>query len=213
MPSGSATNEIGSLSGACTVRSDFGNGLRYMRILQSVDTVWSGVFSADDRLSSLIVAPGSDGRVGTLTLSGTQVQTNDLHVASGGSARLTGKWIGDVTSDGSFGGTGEIVGDVAFCDGATLRVEDPSDLLFANGTLTVSGKVTVRFASEEDYNSSNGKNIVRALGGVLLSGAEFSVMVAGETLPSGRARILQVGDGLQLKGRTFKKQPFRVIIR
>lgn len=207
------TNVVGSLTGSCNLLSNYGQDDRVVKIVQSVDTTWSGIFANSDRVSSMLVSPGSDGRVGTLTLSGSQTHTNGLYVASGGSARLTGKWIGDVTSDGSFGGTGEIVGDVAFCDGATLRVEDPSDLLFANGTLTVSGKVTVRFASEEDYNSSNGKNIVRALGGVLLSGAEFSVMVAGETLPSGRARILQVGDGLQLKGRTFKKQPFRVIIR
>ena len=207
------TNVVGSLTGSCNLLSNYGQDDRVVKIVQSVDTTWSGAFVNSDRISDLLVSPSSDGRAGTLTLSGAQTHTNGLHVASGGSVKLTGKWIGDVTSDGSFGGTGEIVGDVAFCDGATLRVEDPSDLLFANGTLTVSGKVTVRFASEEDYNSSNGKNIVRALGGVLLSGAEFSVMVAGETLPSGRARILQVGDGLQLKGRSFKKQPFRVIIR
>jgi len=213
MPAAGATNIIGSLSGICNVRSDWGDGDRVMQVIQSVDTTWGGVFSNDDRVSSLLVSPGSDGRAGTLTLSGSQTHTNGLNVASGGSVKLTGKWVGDVTSEGTLGGTGDIEGDVAFVDGSVLRVDNPSDLLLVDGMLTVSGNVTVRFASEADFNSANGKNVIRALDGVLMSNATFSVTVGGEELPQGRFKIVQAGDGLMLKGRAYKKQPFRVIVR
>ena len=216
MPKGSITNTIGSLKGAKYVRSDLDTGsMRDMGIVQSVDTEWSGIFPNSwlDKIDTVHIFPGTDGRSGTLTLSGTQIQTNSLHVASGAAAKLTGKWIGDVTSEGTLGGTGDIEGDVVLGDGSVLRVDDPSDLLLVDGMLTVSGNLTVRFASEADFNSANGKNVVRALDGVLMSDATFSVTVGGVELPQGRFKIEQVGDGLKLTGRSYKKQPFRVIVR
>lgn len=97
-------NVIGSLAGDGGIRSDWGGtsnvASRTLKILQSKDTEYSGLFRYDDRISSVTVAPG-ESTAGTLTLSGEQTVTNDLIIAEGASVNLTGVWKGDVTVAGT----------------------------------------------------------------------------------------------------------------
>ena len=129
-----------TMSGSGKYRSDWGGTKdtpsRYLLALQDDNSEWSGVFHQNDRLHGLKVA-GVDGAANkTLTLSGTQDQTNTLEIESSGSAKLTGTWIGDTTVDGEFGGTGSLTGDLTFNAGSTFKV-------WETGSLTVSGALTL----------------------------------------------------------------------
>jgi len=155
---GTSDNTIGSLSGSGVMRSDWGgsandNG-RPVTILQAKDTVYSGVFHSDDRISTVTVAAGATTS-GTLTLSGTQTVSNGLNVQAG--VNLTGTWVGATTVSGTFGGTGTLKGNLTFNAGSTFKVFDAAgdgtadtdaDGLNVSGAVTVgdSGTVTVTIA-------------------------------------------------------------------
>lgn len=142
---------IGSLAGSGKVRSDWGNGNRNLKVLQSRDTVYSGLFDAGtDRVGTFTVAPGAT-TAGTLTLSGTQTASNDLMVDSGAKVKITGKWVGATTVAGSlaFGDANgaKIAGAVTTSSGAVLDFSDftVGETAPISGALTLDANTTIKF--------------------------------------------------------------------
>ena len=182
---------IGSLSGNGKIRSDWGNGDRNLKVLQSVDTTYSGLFDAEiDRLGTFTVAPG-EATAGTLTLSGAQTASNGLAVEANAFVNLTGTWIGATTVAGTFGGTGTLTGDLTFEEGSKLKVwESDANGLVVTGAITYpdEGKVTVDVSELE------------SIGGdlVILTASDESVTVNADkfTLADGTAEgySLSVND-------------------
>ena len=147
-------HSIGSLMGSGSIRSDYNTGDRDLRIYQSRDTEWSGVFSYSDRIGTVYVTNGV-ASAGTLTMSGTQPQahSNNLVIESGASLNITGQWNGDVTdSNGSrLSGTGTIKGTLTLNNGSILRVNgDGSEPLKINGTVSSANGATVTIEIPED---------------------------------------------------------------
>ena len=147
-------HSIGSLMGSGSIRSDYNTGDRDLRIYQSRDTEWSGVFSYSDRIGTVYVTNGV-ASAGTLTMSGTQPQahSNELVIESGASLNITGQWNGDVTvSNGSrLSGTGTIEGTLTLNNGSILRVNgDGSEPLKINGTVSSANGATVTIEIPED---------------------------------------------------------------
>ena len=140
-------HSIGSLMGSGSIRSDYNTGDRDLRIYQSRDTEWSGVFSYSDRIGTVYVTNGV-ASAGTLTMSGTQPQahSNKLVIESGASLNITGQWNGDVAvSNGSrLSGTGTIEGTLTLNNGSILRVNgDGSEPLKINGPVSSANGATV----------------------------------------------------------------------
>ena len=127
------TYTVGSLSGSKNFQGNYGSGNRYLNVIQSKDTDWSGkvVNDGSSRFAGLKLDASSTG---TLTLSGAASQNVALEV-NGGAVNLTGTWVGATTVAGTFGGTGTLTGDLTFSDGATLKANASA--------LTVSGTVTI----------------------------------------------------------------------
>ena len=127
------TYTVGSLSGSKNFQGNYGSGNRYLNVIQSKDTEWSGkvVNDGSSRFAGLKLDASSTG---TLTLSGTASQNVALEV-NGGAVNLTGTWVGATTVAGTFGGTGTLTGNLTFSDGATLKANASA--------LTVSGTVTI----------------------------------------------------------------------
>ena len=127
------TYTVGSLSGSKNFQGNYGSGNRYLNVIQSKDTEWSGkvVNDGSSRFAGLKLDVSSTG---TLTLSGTASQNVALEV-NGGAVNLTGTWVGATTVAGTFGGTGTLTGNLTFSDGATLKANASA--------LTVSGTVTI----------------------------------------------------------------------
>lgn len=173
------TYTIGSLAGTKNFQGNYGNGNRYLRILQAKDTEWSGLNNPDaySRLAGFIVAPGAS-TAGTLTLSGKQTQRATLTVESGAKVNLTGTWVGATTVAGTLGGKGAITGDLTLSDGATLKVNDINDTLDVTGALTASsGTVTVDLPA--GTSTQSGVKIISATG-TITTGAKFKVTIDGE---------------------------------
>ena len=129
------TYNIGSLAGSKNFLGNYGSDSRYLNILQTKDTEWSGKVADDvySRLAGIIITNSSTG---TLTLSGTATQSVPLNV-DGGAVNLTGTWVGNTTVSGTFGGTGTLTGDLTFKAGSTLRkLAHNNDGLSVSGTLT-----------------------------------------------------------------------------
>ena len=121
--------EIGPLSGSYGIRSDYGNSYassqRQIRFTQSRNTTWSGTFHSD-RVDNVYVAGAAGAAEKTLTIdSGTVGEDNPLTVESSGSVKLTGKWKGNLTVQGEFGGSGSVQDATAIsvASGATLRAD------------------------------------------------------------------------------------------
>lgn len=147
-------HSIGSLMGSGSIRSDYNTGDRDLRIYQSRDTEWSGVFSYSDRIGTVYVTNGV-ASAGTLTMSGTQPQahSNKLVIESGASLNITGQWNGDVTvSNGSrLSGTGTIEGTLTLNNGSILRVNgDGSEPLKINGPVSSANGAIVTIEIPED---------------------------------------------------------------
>ena len=173
--SSALTYTVGSLAGTKNLQGNYGSGARYMRVLQSKDTEWSGIVIADnsDRFKGLTVAPGAS-TAGTLTLSGTQVKAQTLTVESGAKVNLTGTWIGATTVAGTFGGTGTLTGNLTLTDGATIKVDDISDPLDVSGSLTATGAITI------ELPEGAGKGMIFTTGSKPdISGATFTTKVGG----------------------------------
>lgn len=156
-----AVHTIGSLAGSGQIRSDWGGsgstGDRDLRILQAKDTTYSGVFaSSNDRVRDVYVATGAE-TAGTLTLSGTQTASNGLKVESGAKVKITGKWKGATTVQGSlaFGGSNgtKVDGDVTTDSGATLDFTDFTQGTVApiSGALTLDANTTIRLPAGASY--------------------------------------------------------------
>ena len=145
------TYTIGSLSGSKKFQGNYGSGKRYLNIVQTKDTEWSGTITADgqSRLEGFSLDATSTG---TLTLSGVETQTATLAV-NGGSVNLTGTWVGATTVAGTFGGTGTLTGNLTFSDGATFKAfaSDDEDGLVVSGTIGYpdEGTVTVDVSAIE----------------------------------------------------------------
>ena len=186
------TYTIGSLSGTKNIQGNYGSGARYLRVLQSKDTEWSGKVIADDgdRFKGLTVAPGASA-AGTLTLSGTQVKSQTLTVESGAKVNLTGTWIGNTTVAGTFGGTGTLTGDLTLSNGATLKVDNTSDTLQVNN-LTVSGTVSVELPA----GTASG-TLITTTAMPDVSGAKFNVYVDGNLDKS--LCVIVTPNGLKIK--------------
>ena len=137
------TYNIGSLSGTKNFQGNYGSGSRYLNILQSRDSEWSGKV-VDDGYSRLAGFKLDSASTGTLTLSGTATQGVPLEV-NGGAVNLTGTWKGATTVAGTFGGTGTLTGNLTFSDGATFKAfASDENGLSVSGTITYpSGTVTV----------------------------------------------------------------------
>lgn len=147
-------HSIGSLMGSGSIRSDYNTGDRDLRIYQSRDTEWSGVFSYSDRIGTVYVTNGV-ASAGTLTMSGTQPQahSNELVIESGASLNITGQWNGDVTvsNRSRLSGTGTIKGALTLNNGSILRVNgDGSEPLKINGTVSSANGATVTIEIPED---------------------------------------------------------------
>ncbi len=190
LPGADAVNTIGSLSGSKNLRSDWGDGNRDLKILQAKDTTWSGVFVDDDRFGTVIVAPGADS-AGTLTLSGTQTDENNLSVESGAKVNVTGTWAGAAAVAGTFGGTGTLTGDLALADGATLNIADVSNLLDVGG-VTVTGAVKIVLPKGTPTNS---RMIISTEGEIDISDASFEVYIGETRQPM---RVMKTTGGLKI---------------
>lgn len=121
--------EFGPLSGTYGIRSDYGNyygsDQRQVRFTQSRNTTWSGKFH-NDRVNNVYVAGASGATEKTLTIASSAVSDdNPLTVEASGSVKLTGKWKGNLTVQGEFGGGGSVESATAIsiADGATLRAD------------------------------------------------------------------------------------------
>ncbi len=127
------TYTVGSLSGSKNFQGNYDSGSRYLNVIQSKDTEWSGkvVNDTSSRFAGLKLDASSTG---TLTLSGTASQNVALEV-NGGAVNLTGTWVGATTVSGTFGGTGTLTGNLTFSDGATFKANASA--------LTVSGTITI----------------------------------------------------------------------
>ena len=169
---------IGSLAGNGRMRSDWGGsesiGDRDLRILQSKDTTYDGLFDAAlDRINNVIVASGASS-TGTLTITGMQTANNNLVVESGAAVNLTGTWVGATTVAGTIGGTGTLTGNLTLTDGATIKGNDISDPLEVSGSLTATGAITI------ELPEGAGKGMVISTGSKPdITGATFTTKVGG----------------------------------
>ena len=188
---------IGSLAGNGRMRSDWGGsgstGDRDLRILQSKETTYSGLFDAvNDRIRMVYVAPGVSS-AGTLTLSGTQTASNGLTVESGAKVNFTGTWVGDATVAGTLGGTGAITGNLTLADGATLKASAPS----VSGNLTATGAIAIELPAGA---LAGGACTLLAVGGTAdLSGATFTATVGGVSVDLSRYEVKAVNGQLVLQ--------------
>jgi len=184
---------IGNLAGSKNIRSDFGdNGAsgRTLTVTQSKDTEWQGKFVANRITQFNVVAP-AEGTPGTLTLSGTQDVSIPMQID--GNVNLTGTWVGAVTVAGTLGGTGTISGNVTLSDGATLKVNDISDLLSVTG-LTISGTVNIDLPEGTAFNT-NTKFLTTSSKPTIYDGAKFNVSVGGVRKA---VKVSATNDGLRL---------------
>ncbi len=169
------TYSVGSLAGTKNLQGNYGSGARYLRVIQSQDTEWSGIVVSDgqDRIKGLTVAPGASA-AGTLTLSGNQVKAQTLTVEADAKVNLTGTWKGATTVAGTFGGTGTLTGNLTLTDGATIKVNDISDPLEVSGSLTATGAITI------ELPEGAGKCMVITTGSRPdISGATFTTKIGG----------------------------------
>ena len=184
------TYSVGSLAGTKNLQGNYGSGARYLRVIQSQDTEWSGIVVSDgqDRFKGLTVAPGATA--GTLTLSGNQVKAQTLTVESGAKVNLTGTWVGATTVAGTIGGTGTLTGDLTLTDGATLKVNDISDLLDVSGSLTAMGDITIELPEGAE------KGMVITTGSKPdISGATFTTKIGGVEK---KLKVTAAADGLKV---------------
>ena len=145
------TYTVGSLSGSKNFQGNYDSGSRYLNVIQSKDTEWSGKVVNDNssRFAGLKLDASSTG---TLMLSGTASQNVALEV-NGGAVNLTGTWKGATTVAGTIGGTGTLTGDLTFSEGATFKAfaADDADGLVVSGTVNypAEGTVTVDVSAIE----------------------------------------------------------------
>lgn len=146
-------HNVGSLMGNGNIRSDYDSGNRDVRIFQSRDTSWSGLFANDDRIGTVYVTNALESAA-MLTFGGVQTHNNNLVLESGSSINIAGKWKGDVTvsSGALLTGTGMIEGSLTLSDGAILRANNESEtpLTIINGSVTASDGATVNIEIPED---------------------------------------------------------------
>lgn len=148
-------HNVGSLMGDGNIRSDYNIGDRDIRIFQSRDTSWGGLFANTDRIGTVYVTNALESAA-MLTFGGEQTHNNNLVLESGSSVNITGKWKGNVTvSSGSvLSGTGTIEGNLTLNDGAVLRANDESETpLTINGSVTSSENATVTIEIPEGKTS------------------------------------------------------------
>ncbi len=170
------TYTIGSLAGSKNFQGNYGNGDRYLRVLQAKDTEWSGIIVYDyyDRFKGLIVAPGVSTN-GTLTLSGTQIQSRTLTVESGAKVNLTGTWVGATTVNGTLSGTGTVDGPLTLADGSTLIANTADPLTVSSLSLPSTGTVTISLA-----DSDIGKDFIISSSAIDTTDKKFAFTVNGE---------------------------------
>ncbi len=177
------TYNIGSLSGSKKFQGNYGSGKRYLNIVQTKDTEWSGTIATDN--SSRLAGFSLDATsTGTLTLSGVETQTATLAV-NGGSVNLTGTWKGATTVAGTFGGTGTLTGNLTFNAGSTFKAfASDENGLAVSGTVTcpAEGTVTVDVSALEQ----TGTKVLMTASGLDVS--KFA-------LASGQSGTLSVAEG------------------
>ena len=143
------TYTVGSLAGSKNFQGNYGSGNRYLNIIQSKDTEWSGNVINDNssRLAGFTIDAASTG---TLTYSGTGALAVPLAI-NGGAVKITGTWKGSTTVAGTIGGTGTLTGNLTFSAGSTFKAyaTDDADGLVVSGTITYpeEGKVAVKVSS------------------------------------------------------------------
>ena len=138
------TYTIGSLAGSKNFQGNYGSGSRYLNIIQSKDTEWSGnvITDSSSRLAGFTIDAASTG---TLTYSGTGALAVPLTI-NGGAVNITGTWKGNTTVAGTIGGTGTITGALNFSAGATFKAyatDDADGLVATSVTYPEEGTVTV----------------------------------------------------------------------
>ena len=196
------TYTIGSLSGTKNIQGNYGSDDRYLRVLQSKDTEWSGniIYDYYDRFKGLIVAPGVSA-AGTLTLSGTQPQSRALTVEAGAKVNITGTWVGPTTVAGTLSGTGTVSGDVTLSDGATLKVASVDSPLNTTGSFTATGNIKILLPADADV--AQRKTLVIANSSFDVDGATFDVVIEGEA-PNTRSYDVKVsGNRLTVKKSSY----------
>lgn len=145
-------HNVGSLMGNGNIRSDYNSGNRDVRIFQSRDTLWSGLFANEDRIGTVYVTNALESAA-MLTFGGVQTHENNLVLESGSSVNIAGKWKGNVTvsSEALLTGTGTIEGTLTLNNGSILRVNgDGSEPLKINGTVSSANGATVMIEIPED---------------------------------------------------------------
>ena len=176
-----------TISGSGKYRTDWsgssGVADRYFLALQDANSEWSGIFHENDRMHGMKVAGVEGAANKTLTLSGTQTQTNTLEVEPTGSVNLTGSWIGDTTVYGEFGGTGSLTGALTFNAGSTFKVWEIGGLSVTGGVTFAESGVTVDVSDltigREDstvlLTATSGSNFP-AVGNFTLTGSSTHVL-------------------------------------
>ena len=190
------TKTIGSIFGTKNLRSDMDGSGKTLIVKQAKDGVWSGSFhGGNDRLEKMVVQGGASS-TGTLTLAGTttadggNTYNDKLEVASSGSVKLTGQWIGDTTVAGTFGGTGTLDGALTFSDGATFK---------ANATaLTVTGAVAFPEGADDE--------VIVDMTGVTPS-SDGTTLISSSTSMGSATKLTASGAVLKVVGNDLKAYP------
>ena len=114
-------------------------------------------------------------------------------VESDGQVNLTGTWVGPVTVNGTFGGTGAITGNLTLADGATLKASAPS----VSGNLTATGAIALELPAGA---LDGGSCALLSVGGTTdLSGATFTATVGGSPVDMARYEVKAVNGSLVLR--------------
>ena len=104
---------------------------------------------------------------------------------------------GSETVAGTLGGTGEVTGNLTLSDGATIKVNDMSDLLTVTGDFTTTAGTTVKI--ELPAGARKGPKFIDVTGTIsIASGTTFEVYVGGELKRYLSAKALKDGSGVKI---------------
>ena len=193
-PNGNKTISIGPLSGHGMMRTDAKDGNRNLKVTQTADSEWSGVFCGNDRLGTFIVAGAEGATAKTLTLSGTQTATNDLTIEETGSVKLTGTWLAETTT---------VNGRLEVMKTATLttptlnyatKIETTDSVIYygSDALAAVDAEVKVTGGEKDVYYATVADAV--AAGGTLAT--MTLIKTPTSTLPDGYALVTPTGAGV-----------------
>ena len=159
------TYTIGSLAGSKNFQGNYGSGSRFLKVIQSKNTEWSGKVVSDgySRLAGITIDSSSTG---TLTYSGTGALSVPLTI-NGGAVKVSGTWKGATTVGGTLAleGAGKIDGAVTTSDGSVLDYSGATGDTHITGTLTIASGTTIKFPSGTSFPYKVAESVESSLTG------------------------------------------------